>query len=601
MSQNIGTLISAPIRPNDSLDSIPSAYANEILGGIHNYETLTDVYLISTDRRQWGMLATVYNDGNNNGTYQLTYNYYSDFLDENENWKKISLDSISEWQDSVILINVIEPTLEPNVGDRYLLGTSSISTPSGTYWDSYQATIIVQYNNLGSWDLTFPTNGMTVRCDSENNNMYRYQGVFPTGTWNKEKVTQVFYIEPTTSNGVTFSVTTAPTFSQYDKDIIFLAKFGTTNTGTMSLKINGLGEKLIKKQDNGYLLNLLPGELSSNIIYNLSYDGNYFQISNSLSNAQNTQYYIPLDKTVIVAEYEEYWVYGDLTIAGTLINYGKLIVANGSVVLEGSGTLNEQLSGETILVTIKTPTFNTTSTIQMSSTMIVNGLSVSSTIVNNSITTNLLNTLGGVTASYLLSNDGSGSFQWIAPTVGVSDSNLFYNSGGTVSATNSTTGIYRLGNIGIGTASPSTKLHVYATQSGAFRLQDGTQGSGKVLVSDSNGVATWAVDIRPYKVYTALLTRTGATGPSAIVLENTIGTITYSYTSVGVYLIYSSGLFTLGKTVVFIQQEPNGTWGNNLGASRSSINSIVINQSTSSGNNDDDWTYPVSIEIRVYN
>ena len=47
------------------------------------------------------------------------------------------------------------------------------------------------------------------------------------------------------------------------------------------------------------------------------------------------------------------------------------------------------------------------------------------------------------------------------------------------------------GNFGLGTTSPSTKLHIYATQSGAFRLEDGTQGTGKVLISDSNGVASW--------------------------------------------------------------------------------------------------------------
>lgn len=47
------------------------------------------------------------------------------------------------------------------------------------------------------------------------------------------------------------------------------------------------------------------------------------------------------------------------------------------------------------------------------------------------------------------------------------------------------------GNVGIGTASPSTKLHVYATQSGAFRLVDTTQGSGYVLTSDANGVGSW--------------------------------------------------------------------------------------------------------------
>lgn len=53
------------------------------------------------------------------------------------------------------------------------------------------------------------------------------------------------------------------------------------------------------------------------------------------------------------------------------------------------------------------------------------------------------------------------------------------------------------GNVGIGTASPTTLLHVYATQSGAFRLQDTTQGSGKILVSDSNGVASWTSSILP--------------------------------------------------------------------------------------------------------
>ena len=48
------------------------------------------------------------------------------------------------------------------------------------------------------------------------------------------------------------------------------------------------------------------------------------------------------------------------------------------------------------------------------------------------------------------------------------------------------------GNVGIGTASPSTKLHIVATQSGAFRLEDGTQSyPGYVLTSDANGVGTW--------------------------------------------------------------------------------------------------------------
>jgi hypothetical protein len=46
------------------------------------------------------------------------------------------------------------------------------------------------------------------------------------------------------------------------------------------------------------------------------------------------------------------------------------------------------------------------------------------------------------------------------------------------------------GNMGINQPNPTVKLHVTGT-SPAFRLEDGTQGLGKVLTSDANGNATW--------------------------------------------------------------------------------------------------------------
>ncbi|MDW9378743.1 hypothetical protein [Chryseobacterium sp. JV558] len=43
-------------------------------------------------------------------------------------------------------------------------------------------------------------------------------------------------------------------------------------------------------------------------------------------------------------------------------------------------------------------------------------------------------------------------------------------------------------NVGIGTDSPTQKLHV----NGSIRIVDGSQGASKVLTSDANGVSTWA-------------------------------------------------------------------------------------------------------------
>ena len=246
--------------------------------------------------------------------------------------------------------------------------------------------------------------------------MYKYHGTFPNGEWKLERITNVFYIEPSSANGITYSTTTDPKFTSYTNDLIFLTKFFTPNVGSASLNINGLGYKQIKIATTAGLRDLILGDIDTTAIYSLSYNGTYFQLTKPFpSDAHNIEFYIAATETMTVGDSEQYWVYGDLTIAGTMINYGKVIVANGAVILEGSGALNNQGDGELILVDLfNTPTFNTTSTIQMSSEMTVNGPSVSAVIVNNSITTNLLDSLNGATAGYVLSNDGSGSFEWIS-------------------------------------------------------------------------------------------------------------------------------------------------------------------------------------------
>jgi len=54
-----------------------------------------------------------------------------------------------------------------------------------------------------------------------------------------------------------------------------------------------------------------------------------------------------------------------------------------------------------------------------------------------------------------------------------------------------------------------------------------------------------------YKVYTAIITQSGAVAPIANVLENTIGTATWEYMATGAYRLTTAGLFNYDKTYIY--------------------------------------------------
>lgn len=181
MAQNIGTLVTAAIRPNDSLDLIASAFANEIKGGHHGYATLTERDAIITARREWGMFVTVYNDGDNNGVYKLEYNYVDTNISNNSNWIAFSGGGVSgtTWLNSVISKQT-DPPIVALDGDRYLIGT----TASGSWFTNEQK--VAQYNSsLTSWTFTTPDDGYCVVVNNEPNAIYRYYGTYSSGNWTK--------------------------------------------------------------------------------------------------------------------------------------------------------------------------------------------------------------------------------------------------------------------------------------------------------------------------------------------------------------------------------------------------------------------------------
>ena len=279
MAKNTGTLITSAIRPNDSLDQISVALANEIQGGLHSYASFSSLSTIIQARRQWGMKVVIYNDGANNGTYLLKYEWASTNIMDDNNWV---LDSnsggngSSEWIDSVISVSDgNSPTT--NDGDRYLVGTPSY----GIF--ATQSNKIAYYSSSlnsgsGGWAYSIPTNGQTLRADNEPNVIYKYQGTWSSGVWVKEYLNQIRYIYPTSVDGLTYSYTTvgqtpldAYSFSQYE------SVFSMTNSGTVSLSIDGLEYVEVKKLSSNQLVTLSPNDIVPNVNYTLVYNNGIFQ------------------------------------------------------------------------------------------------------------------------------------------------------------------------------------------------------------------------------------------------------------------------------------------------------------------------------------
>ena len=359
MSTNVGTLVGSTIRPIDSNDLISTAWDNEVRGGHHAYATILERNNIIIQRRNWGMLCTIYNDGVNNGTYQLKYGYSSTVLTDNNNWVSFvgsgsNSGGSGYWIDPVLSISNSEPSSPVN-GDRYIVGLNSTSVLTGSKWSTYTGGYVVQWNStLSDWDKTSPKNGYTLRVQNEDDSFYRYEGTYSTGKWVKEYVNQVLNLTASSVNGYTYTSNSLPNLFSYQKNQIYLTSFSATNSGTSSitLNINGLGSKPVKKQTSNGLDDFLISELNTTSIYTLFYDGTYFRVNKPFSSSSfDVKYRIRSNEVVQVPAYDEYLVYGDLTVEGSLDidDNGKVVILNGSLNING-GTVSN--SGNVQIVNI---------------------------------------------------------------------------------------------------------------------------------------------------------------------------------------------------------------------------------------------------------
>jgi hypothetical protein len=118
----------------------------------------------------------------------------------------------------------------------------------------------------------------------------------------------------------------------------------------------------------------------------------------------------------------------------------------------------------------------------------------------------------------------------------------------------------------------------------------------------TTGAAVWELKIptAPYKVYTALLSQSGISAPTLVVLQNTLGdTITPLYNSVGNYTLQldALNLFTSTKTFILLNSSYNANAY--LGIVRGDDSQLLVN-ATFNGSNSNNVILNASIEIRVY-
>jgi len=341
MAQNIGTLVTAAIRPNDSLDLIASAYANEIMGGLHRATASTDRDAIITARREWGMMCYVINEDK---MYQLSYNNSSTSLTDNSNW--------------------------------------------------------IEFTGGGGGG-------------------------------------SVIHLDAYTIDGHGYTASGTNTIPSYSQDALYLVNFTSPNVGaSVSLNIDSLGEKVVKKTDGSSLTNIVTGELSTNYQYYITYNGTEFELLNpggGVGSGLSNKYYISNTETITVPSSNQYWIYGDLTLDGVLDNYGHVIVANGSLNI-GSGALNN-LGG-------------TYSNIYFAE---INGLGQTNYVP-----------------------------RWVTPYMLTASSSI-YDNGNQVTISSSQVTI---------SSSTFSVLNDFVLPKGA--------SDGYVLTSDSNGVATWQQGITKY-------------------------------------------------------------------------------------------------------
>lgn len=110
-----------------------------------------------------------------------------------------------------------------------------------------------------------------------------------------------------------------------------------------------------------------------------------------------------------------------------------------------------------------------------------------------------------------------------------------------------------------------------------------------------------------YKVYAALFSQVGTAAPTVTVLNNTIGTIVWTYSTIGTYYGTLTGAFTgtVPTVIVPMGYEGSISFGEGLGGyygiNKVSSNQILLRTGDPGNGTSNNLLFNQFIEIRVYN
>ncbi len=101
-------------------------------------------------------------------------------------------------------------------------------------------------------------------------------------------------------------------------------------------------------------------------------------------------------------------------------------------------------------------------------------------------------------------------------------------------------------------------------------------------------------------VYKALISQSGTSAPTVVILENTIGAIVWTYNGIGVYRGTLNGAFPNKKTSILMQTFQDPATGSGVGVLRITDNYVQVNTGITLDSNYNDVLSQHTILIEVY-